>query len=208
MEAVRGHFCLLIIRANSRTTPKCLISSFINLHLSSKIYKNFNKWDSLKIINLHRMAGMNKTMLTVSNDKNLKLNFTKNGGLIYKGRIFSKVINTTKRFLHLIPFTYSQLKNQWHHLWTRHFFSRKVTVWTTKLNIVIKNKRYRRTWSWELLFMTRISMIKFEYSKKATKFEKHISNSIWNYLSISSFPAFQLLYIFNQSKCLAVLHFD
>ena len=91
MEAVRGHFCLLIIRANSRTTPKCLISSFINLHLSSKIYKNFNKWDSLKIINLHRMAGMNKTMLTVSNDKNLKLNFTKNGDLIYKGRFFSKV---------------------------------------------------------------------------------------------------------------------
>ena len=37
------------------------------------------------------MAGMNKTMLTVSNDKDLKLNFTKNGGLIYKGRIFSKV---------------------------------------------------------------------------------------------------------------------
>ena len=37
------------------------------------------------------MAGMNKTMLTVSNDKNLKLNFTKNGDLIYKGRFFSKV---------------------------------------------------------------------------------------------------------------------
>ena len=126
MEAVRGHFCLLIIRANSRTTPKCLISSFINLHLSSKIYKNFNKWDSLKIINLHRMAGMNKTMLTVSNDKNLKLNFTKNGDLIYKGRFFSKVINTMKLILHLIILIYSQLKNQWHHLWTRHFFSEKL----------------------------------------------------------------------------------
>ena len=84
------------------------------------------------------------------------------------------LINTMKLILHLIILIYSQLKNQWHHLWTRHIFFRKVTVWTTKLNIVIKNKRYRRTWSWELLFMTRISMIKFEYSKKATKFEKKI----------------------------------
>ena len=144
------------------------------------------------------MAGMNKTMLTVSNDKNLKLNFTKNGGLIYKGRIFSKVINTMKLILHLIPFIYSQLKNWWHHLWTRFCFFRKVTVWTTKLNIAIKNKRYQKTWSWELLFTTRISMIKFEYSKKATKYEKKKSNFIWNYLSLSSFPAFQLFYIFYQ----------
>ena len=46
------------------------------------------------------MAGMNKTMLTVSNDKDLKLNFTKNGGLIYKGRTFSKVRhNTLMKFI-------------------------------------------------------------------------------------------------------------
>ena len=127
--SVRGHFCLHIIRANSRTTPKCLISRFINLHLSSKIYDNFNKLKGfLKIINLYRLATMNKTMRTVSNDKNLKLNFTKNGGLIYKGRIFSKVINTMKFILHLIPFIYSQMKNWWHHLWTRHFFSGKLLL--------------------------------------------------------------------------------
>ena len=48
-------------------------------------------------------------------------------------------------------------------------------------------------------------MIKFEYSKKATKYEK--KNPILFEITYLS-QVFQLLCIFDQSKYLAVLHFD
>ena len=121
MEAIFVYTLLGQILEQTRSVWFLVLSICIGL---VKSIKKINKWDFLKIINLYRMAGMNKTMLTVSNDKNLKLNFTKNGGLIYKGRIFSKVINTMKLILHLVPFICSQLKNWWHHLWTRFFFQK------------------------------------------------------------------------------------
>ena len=83
------HALLEQILEQARRVWFLVLSICICLVKSIKI--SICKWDFLKIINLYRMAGMNKTMLTVSNDKNLKLNFTKNGGLFYKGRIFSKV---------------------------------------------------------------------------------------------------------------------
>ena len=153
------------------------------------VYKNLTKWDFLKIINLYRMAGMNKTMLTVSNDKNLKLNFTKNGDLIYKGRIFSKVMNIQWNLFYILFHLFILNWKIDDIIYELDFFFRKVTVWTTKLNFAIKNKRYQKTWSWELLFTTRISMIKFEYSKKATKFEKK-NTYLSQVFQLSSFCVF------------------
>ena len=51
-------------------------------------------------------------------------------------------------------------------------------------------------------------MIKYVYSEKATKFEKikYQSAIVFEITYLSQ--VFQLLCIFDQSKCLAVLHFD